>query len=159
MACHKQLLAKVNAVLAARDEEAPETSPAARRASVVQQPAPTTGFSSRQPEERSLLVSFLLHCADLGNPLRPPSLSARIAEDLQREFEAQAARELVAGLPVTVMTAANQADKAKMELGFLEFVVAPLFVTLASVVPRLGDKCVKLIAQNKTAWQARIAPA
>ena len=65
-------------------------------------PAAASGFASGQPEERQLLVSFLLHCADLGNPLRPPSLSARIADDLQREFEAQAARERAQGLPVTV---------------------------------------------------------
>ena len=62
-------------------------------------------------------------------------------------------------LPPQVMLASTDEAKAKLELGFLEFVVAPLFVTLASVVPRLGNKCVKLIDQNKAAWQARIGAA
>lgn len=48
------------------------------------------GFSADSAEERELLVAFLLHCADLCNPLLPPEMSQRIAAALGREFEAQA---------------------------------------------------------------------
>ena len=158
MANHKQLLAKVAAAVASgsAEEEPAEVNPSARRMSIARQPVAGGSFARRQPEERQLLVAFLLHCADLGNPLRPWNLSERIAVELQREFEAQAARERAAGLPVSVMLAATDEAKSKLELGFLEYVVQPLYVTLAAVVPRLGDKCLKLIAANKAAWSARI---
>ncbi len=61
----------------------------------------------------------MLHCADLSCPLLPPALSQRVAGDLSREFAAQADRERAAGQPVTVMEAATELAKAKMEAGFL----------------------------------------
>ena len=160
MASHKQLLARVAAAVATGggEDDAAESTPAqtGRRTSTTRSVQPGGGFARRQAEDRQLLVAFLLHCADLGNPLCPWSLSERNAEELQREFEAQAARERAAGLPVTVMLAASSEAKAKLELGFLDFVVTPLFVTLASIVPRLGNKCLKLIALNKAAWTERL---
>ena len=160
MANHKQLLARVAAAVATGggDDDAAESTPApsGRRTSLTRSVQPGGGFARRQPEDRQLLVAFLLHCADLGNPLCPWSLSERNAEELQREFEAQAVRERAAGLPVTVMLAASAEAKAKLELGFLDFVVTPLFVTLASIVPRLGNRCLKLIALNKAAWTERL---
>lgn len=149
-----------DAVSSAAEDDPPDVvAPSGRRTSTAQVPLSGGGFARRDEGSRQLWVSFMLHCADLGNPLRAPELSSRIADDLQREFEAQAARERVAGLPVTVMLATTDEAKAKLELGFLEFVVAPLFVTLASVAPRLGDKCLRLIGHNKTAWNARIGAA
>ncbi len=68
------------------------------------------------PLQPQLLVSFLLHCADLCNPLLPPALSMRIANTLGREFDAQAEAERAAGLPVTVMLAHDMGSKAKMEV-------------------------------------------
>ena len=128
------------------------------RGSFAERHSSTIGFGRRSPEDRLLLVNFLLHCADLGNPLLPPPLSRRIANDLAREFEAQAEQERQAGLPVTVMLASDDVAKAKLELGFLEYVVRPLYVTLAAVAPRLGEKCLRLIDANKLAWQALINP-
>jgi hypothetical protein len=66
--------------------------------------------------QTQLLVSFLLHCADLCNPLLPPALSMRIANTLGREFDSQAEAERAAGLPVTVMLAHDTGSKAKMEV-------------------------------------------
>ena len=64
----------------------------------------THAFSD-STEDRQLLVAFLLHCADLCTPLLPPAVSQRCCNDLAREFDAQAALERAAGLPVTVMLA------------------------------------------------------
>jgi len=163
MSVHKQLLASVNETLkrsaAGEEGDHPDGARTSSHTTVLgaagrQAPAVGGGFARRSPEDRVLLVNFLLHCADLGNPLLPPSLSRRIAYDLSREFEAQAEQERQAGLPVTVMLAADDAGKAKLELGFLEYVVRPLYVSLAQCVPKLGDKCLRLIDTNKAEWQS-----
>ena len=183
MSVHKQLLASINeAVKRAPTEEGDSHDGAAgahgggvhgaggsgsgvhggaslgRHGGQAERHSSSIGFGRRSAEDRLLLVNFLLHCADLGNPLLPPTLSRRIANDLAREFEAQAEQERQAGLPVTVMLASDDVAKAKLELGFLEYVVRPLYVTLAAVAPRLGEKCLKLIDANKVAWQALISP-
>jgi class 3 adenylate cyclase len=182
MSVHKQLLASINEAVKrapSPEDEAPGAHDGAQGAhgaggssggahggsslarhggGAAERRSSTIGFGRRSAEDRLLLVNFLLHCADLGNPLLPPTLSRRIANDLAREFEAQAEQERQAGLPVTVMLATDDVAKAKLELGFLEYVVRPLYVTLAAVAPRLGEKCLRLIDANKVAWQALISP-
>jgi hypothetical protein len=82
MSTHKTLLARVNARM---DGTGVGVAGAASAA---------LGFDAASECDRQLLVSFLLHTADLCNPLFPPPMSRRIACDLGREFAAQAARRL-----------------------------------------------------------------
>lgn len=113
------------------------------------QTLPLTGHTPRS----------LLHCADLCNPLLPHDLSRRIAGDLAAEFSAQARAEAAAGLPVTVPTCAagDAAAAARMECGFIDFVVAPLFRALALVDLRLGATCLCRVSANRAAWGAAAA--
>ena len=94
-------------------------------------------------------MSYLLHCADLCNPLLPFALSRRIAGELETEFASQAALERAAGLPVGVMerVSPDTPSKARNELGFIKAVVAPLYRTLADVAPPLRA-CFALIDAN-----------
>ncbi len=118
MSAHQTLLASVEASLVAASAPAgadPATD-AARRA----QPG-AFAFDRDSAEDRQLLVCFLLHCADLCNPLFAPQLSRRVAADLGREFAAQAAAERRAGMAVTVMLADDDAGAARLEIGFLDY--------------------------------------
>jgi hypothetical protein len=158
MSVHKDLLARVSA----------QTNDTGAAAGVEA----AAGFSRELPEHRELLVSFLLHCADLCCPLAPPTMSRRIAESLSVEFARQAERERAEGLPVTVSVAKDENAKAKMELGFIDYgestrvlrcerlltrrfacaVVRPLYLTLAIVAPGLGPRCLAAIESNRSAW-------
>jgi hypothetical protein len=118
------------------------------------------------------------------NPLLPPLISRRIAADLSREFANQAAAERAAGMPVTVMLAADEVAKAKLEvcacfvgglvllrcclltprmqqIGFIDFCVRPLYALLQSpgLAPGLGTRCLALIQANRTAWNGVISEA
>lgn len=66
-------------------------------------------------EDRQFLVTLLLHSADLCNPTLEPPMARRLAEGVSAEFEAQAALERAAGLPVTVMLAGTPHLKAAQE--------------------------------------------
>ena len=90
--------------------------------------------------------------ADLSTPLLPPALSKRVADDLGVEFEQQAAKERELGLPVTVSAAATPSAKAAQELTFVRFVVAPLFTTLASIVPALSH-LLPLLDATLCSWE------
>jgi hypothetical protein len=119
-------------------------------------PGAASAFNRDSAEDRQLLVAFMLHCADLCTPLLPPPLSARATEALGREFAAQAAAERAAGLPVTVMLADDPASKAKLELGFIDYAVHPLYFTLTGVFPELSG-CLQLIDRNRSYWGAAVA--
>jgi hypothetical protein len=116
----------------------------------------SSAFNRDSAEDRQLLVAFMLHCADLCTPLLPPPLSVRATEALGREFAAQAKAERAAGLPVTVMLADDPASKAKLELGFIDYAVHPLYAALVGIFPELSG-CLSLIDRNRSAWGAAVA--
>jgi cAMP-specific phosphodiesterase 4 len=137
MSSHKTLLASVNARLDGSGGGSGAEDAAAAAAT-------PPGFDGAAEEDRQLLLSFLLHTADLCNPLFPPPMSRRIAEDLSREFAAQAALECAAGMPVSVMLAADDVAKAKMEVGFLGACVRACVACVCSCCACVGvadDKC------------------
>ena len=171
MSVHGDLLARVTARVVAMREaaEAAEAAPAGavdaqpaepsrvRRTSTAGAPgaAPSAVFRRDSAEDRRLLVAYLLHCADLCNPLLPFTLSRRIAGELEIEFANQAAMERAAGLPVSVMLSPDTPSKARNEIGFIKAVVAPLYRTLADVSPALRA-CLMLIEANCAQWEALI---
>jgi len=119
MSSHKTLLAGVEARFTPTAAEDAEEGEVRRESGDDQLVA--SAFSRDSDADRQLLVAFMLHCADLCCPLMPPPVSQRVADDLSREFAAQAAKERRAGLPVSVMLADGDAAKARMEIGFLDY--------------------------------------
>jgi hypothetical protein len=75
------------------------------------------------------------------NPVLPPALSRRIANELSKEFAHQAELEHAAALPITVMLAPDEVGKAKIELGFIgEYggpgLVVGMHVAMQSLTPK-----------------------
>jgi hypothetical protein len=57
-------------------------------------------------------------------------------------------------MPITVMLASDDVAKAKLEIGFIDYVVRPLYATLARVSPGMGAYCLTRIDANRAAWAA-----
>jgi hypothetical protein len=118
----QDLVARVNArLLSASDasatpsggeQEGARTS--AAHGAAAESTSQRAGFSRDSPEDRCLLISLLLHAADLCTPLFPPPVSRRISDELSVEFARQAELERAQGLPVTVMIAHDDVGKAKV---------------------------------------------
>lgn len=83
-------------------------------------------------------MKLLTHAADLHTPTLEPTISRRVAESLGEEFAAQAELEKNAGQPVTVMLSNTLQQKASLELGFIRFVVRPLWAQLVALLPDLA---------------------
>jgi hypothetical protein len=144
MSHHRELLARVKDCLSAAAAVSSGSS-----GSGAAEPRFPTGSSA----ERALLVGFLLHAADLHTPLLPPPLSQRIAGELAREFAAQAEQEAALRLPVTVMQARTELELAQLEIGFIDFVIVPVYTQLAAICPPLSG-CLARIEQNRECWAA-----
>lgn len=111
---------------------------------------------SRELDDRTLAVAYILHCSDLCCPLLPPAISRRIACALAEEFEGQAALERAKALPITVCLAPDMRSKAQLEIGFADHVVVPLFKTFSRLAPGVGSECLARIAANRAAWCAAV---
>lgn len=116
-------------------------------------------ISSRSEDDRSLLREFILHCADLSSPLRPPEVSARVAAGLHAERLAQAARERSLGLAPAARppASATAAERAASEVCFIGALVRPCFALLAEVEPRLR-RLLPRVDANAAAWARLAAP-
>jgi len=99
-----------------------------------------------------LVVNFLLHCADLGNPMKPWPLCQRIAYLLLEEFFAQGDKEKEKGIPVQMLNDREKVNRANSQIGFIEFVIAPMVESLVNVFPHL-DRLAHYLGENIEHWE------
>jgi len=89
--------------------------------------------------ERLLVLTLILHTADLYNPIKPHSVNHKWASLLQKEFNGQVQREEKEGLPsLPFMKGADEMALAKGETGFISFVILPWYEQLVACFPKLG---------------------
>lgn len=105
-----------------------------------------------------------LHAADVSNPAKPWLYYNAWTDRVLDEFFAQGDAEQAAGLPVSTGFDRAQvtcaADKARGQLGFINFVVAPLYAALAQIEQLdLQGSATKCLAENTAAWQAVVDAA
>lgn len=105
-----------------------------------------------------LLVEMFVHSGDLSNPVLPNFDAVRTWADLVcTEFTEQVNKEKAEGLPfaphmdglTTLLT------KAKLQLGFIDYVVAPLWNSIVNIIPEM--KCAAdCMVVNRNKWKAII---
>lgn len=154
MALHGDLLATVKGRLAevksSSDVSACNNHQATSSSSASSSSSPLDLENSES--DRRLMTSTLLHAADLSTPLMPFDMSVRLARALYTEFKAQRDLEEQKQLPLTAMVATDDADMSKKEIGFLKFVVRPLFVVVSDLCPEL-EYTVGRIDDNLKVWE------
>lgn len=95
--------------------------------------SPMTYFNQNDPQHRLFIGRLILHAADISNPLH---ISFEVASDwairVTTEFSKQAKKEKQLHLPVTTFMDGldSQVEIAKVQIGFFNFMVKPLFHTL-----------------------------
>ena len=121
----------------------PETDQARRRARV--RPASPPGRT--QPRARFACLPQPPDGPALRTPTDPTSPHGQMLTDqIYEEFAAQAELERQAGQRVTVMLGPTAQAQAGMEVGFIQFIIKPLYALLAGVAPELGVFCERIDA-------------
>ncbi|KAI9224409.1 hypothetical protein BC828DRAFT_373575 [Blastocladiella britannica] len=87
------------------------------------------GINLKDVKDRQLIMEISIKCADVSNPTRPPELSKKWTELVMREFYQQGDIERSLGIPISRFMDREQPGVGKCQLGFIEFVVAPLYET------------------------------
>ncbi|PFH36042.1 3'5'-cyclic nucleotide phosphodiesterase domain-containing protein [Besnoitia besnoiti] len=116
-------------------------------------------------EDRQAVLSMVIKAADIGHGALPWSDHERWCELVVQEFYEQGDEEKRMGLPVSFLCDRSQHKKEffKSQVGFLDFVVKPLYEELQAVEQHIGvnDKkpietiCLRNLKENIQQWQKR----
>ena len=112
--------------------------------------------NAKQIEDNHIfMVKTLLHSADICNPARPFHVYCKFADRIATEMGNQVQKEKELGLKVTAsFDNITKEKQAKMEVGFIDFIVFPLFQELQAALPELSQLC-DTIRENRNEWLKR----
>jgi len=98
-----------------------------------------------------LVLDAFLHCADVGNPMKPWDLCQLYAHLCLDEFFIQGDLERAAGIPVQMLNDRDKVNRPNSQVGFIEFVITPMAEAMVSLFPRL-DGLAENLGENVTLW-------
>lgn len=114
----------------------------------------TNGISHRKNEDRLLICSGLMKCADISNPTRPHLVARQWSTALLEEWAVQAQIEAQFKLPISVviLDPMERIAQAKSQVGFINLFTQPLFDAMASVAAPF-KQFADYGRENKLVWE------
>ncbi|KAE8884463.1 hypothetical protein PF005_g18054 [Phytophthora fragariae] len=89
------------------------------------------------PEGRQLMLNMIIHGADLGSVGRPLRVALKWVERVCTEFTQQVERSAELGLnvPPHLLNLQDEATRCRLQMNFIDYLVAPLWVAIGGLVP------------------------
>ncbi|XP_078054687.1 3',5'-cyclic-AMP phosphodiesterase 4C-like isoform X4 [Mustelus asterias] len=84
--------------------------------------------------DRIQVLQNMVHCADLSNPTKPLHLYRTWVDKVMMEFFQQGDQERERGMEISPMCDKHTASIEKSQVGFIDFIVHPLWETWADLV-------------------------
>uniref|UniRef100_UPI00398F5079 3',5'-cyclic-AMP phosphodiesterase 4C-like isoform X2 n=1 Tax=Pristiophorus japonicus TaxID=55135 RepID=UPI00398F5079 len=84
--------------------------------------------------DRIQVLQNMVHCADLSNPTKPLHIYRCWVDKIMLEFFQQGDRERDIGIEISPMCDKHTASVEKSQVGFIDFIVHPLWETWADLV-------------------------
>ena len=105
-------------------------------------------FDFENASHREDLLVMVIKCADISTEVRPPHVAERWVDLLLEEFFSQSDREKQEGLPTMPFMDREKVTKPAAQIGFIQFVMIPLYETLALVLPSIENDLVTPIKKS-----------
>ncbi|KAL2918761.1 3',5'-cyclic-nucleotide phosphodiesterase [Polyrhizophydium stewartii] len=96
-------------------------------------------FSYEDANHRQALFQILIKCSDISNEVRPKHVSEPWVDNLLEEFFSQSDREKLEGLPTAPFMDREKVTKPSAQVGFIGFVMIPLFELASKVLPDMEE--------------------
>ncbi|XP_027443175.1 cAMP-specific 3',5'-cyclic phosphodiesterase 4C isoform X1 [Zalophus californianus] len=106
--------------------------------------------------DRIQVLQNLVHCADLSNPTKPLGLYRRWTDRIMAEFFQQGDRERESGLEISPMCDKHTASVEKSQVGFIDYIVHPLWETWADLVHPDAQDLLDTLEDNREWYQSKI---
>lgn len=134
MLAHYGKLLEEKATLAADSEVASAADE--NRCSLVRKMIDKTD-ATREFKTKQQLLELCIHAADVSSPLRPFEVTREWTYLLFEEFFLQGDLEKEQELPVSFLCDRKTTSVPKTQPGFLNFIVMPLYETVAKILPEI----------------------
>jgi 3'5'-cyclic nucleotide phosphodiesterase len=101
-------------------------------------------------EDRMLLYKIMIKCSDVSNPSKDMSLYEPWCKLIMEEFVRQGDMEKNLGIPVSPYMDRDNMNVPSCQLGFMDYVVIPLFDSLDRYIPI--PNITKTLTKNREYW-------
>ncbi|BFZ25968.1 hypothetical protein BsWGS_29006 [Bradybaena similaris] len=111
------------------------------------------GFDDKNKEHLDTLKMMLIKCCDISNEVRPMEVSEPWVDCLLEEYFNQSDREKIEGLPVAPFMDRDKVTKPTAQIGFIKFVLLPMFETVAKVFEQIDEIMVQPLRKSKDRYE------
>jgi len=103
-------------------------------------------------EHGQMMANALLHCADIGNPMKPWEFCHKIAYLILDEFALQGDKEKEIGIPVSHLNDREKVNRASSQITLAEFMIVPMVEAIVHIFPTL-DLLAMHLSKNVQKWE------
>uniref|UniRef100_A0A4W5R456 Phosphodiesterase n=1 Tax=Hucho hucho TaxID=62062 RepID=A0A4W5R456_9TELE len=106
--------------------------------------------------DRIQVLQNMVHCADLSNPTKPLDIYRQWTDRIMMEFFTQGDRERDKGMEISPMCDKHNASVEKTQVGFIDYIVHPLWETWADLVHPDAQDILDTLEDNREWYQSMI---
>ncbi|KAI4873378.1 hypothetical protein NFI96_017376 [Prochilodus magdalenae] len=106
--------------------------------------------------DRIQVLRNMVHCADLSNPTKPLDLYRQWTDRIMEEFFHQGDRERERGMEISPMCDKHTASVEKSQVGFIDYIVHPLWETWADLVHPDAQDILDTLEENRNWYHSMI---
>lgn len=105
-------------------------------------------------DHKMFMMKTALHAADISNPCKPRQIMLQWTDRINLEFWAMGDKERSMGLSISPLCDRESGMKSvpKNQLGFIQFVIRPLYAPLAQIIPEASE-ALKILDDNVKFWK------
>ncbi|KAH9514910.1 High affinity cAMP-specific and IBMX-insensitive 3',5'-cyclic phosphodiesterase 9A [Bulinus truncatus] len=111
------------------------------------------GFDDKNKDHLDTLKMVLIKCCDISNEVRPMEVSEPWVDCLLEEYFNQSDREKIEGLPVAPFMDRDKVTKPTAQIGFIKFVLIPMFETVSKVFAQIDEVMVQPLKNAKDRYE------
>nr|XP_034977886.1 cAMP-specific 3',5'-cyclic phosphodiesterase 4B isoform X4 [Zootoca vivipara]XP_034977887.1 cAMP-specific 3',5'-cyclic phosphodiesterase 4B isoform X4 [Zootoca vivipara] len=106
--------------------------------------------------DRIQVLRNMVHCADLSNPTKSLELYRQWTDRIMDEFFHQGDKERERGMEISPMCDKHTASVEKSQVGFIDYIVHPLWETWADLVQPDAQDILDTLEDNRNWYQSMI---
>ncbi|XP_074180927.1 high affinity cGMP-specific 3',5'-cyclic phosphodiesterase 9A isoform X5 [Rhinolophus sinicus] len=110
-------------------------------------------FDYSNEEHMTLLKMILIKCCDISNEVRPMDVAEPWVDCLLEEYFMQSDREKSEGLPVAPFMDRDKVTKATAQIGFIKFVLIPMFETVTKLFPVVEEIMLQPLWESRDRYE------
>ncbi|XP_053420362.1 high affinity cGMP-specific 3',5'-cyclic phosphodiesterase 9A isoform X1 [Nycticebus coucang] len=110
-------------------------------------------FDYSNEEHMTLLKMILIKCCDISNEVRPMEVAEPWVDCLLEEYFMQSDREKSEGLPVAPFMDRDKVTKATAQIGFIKFVLIPMFETVTKLFPVVEETMLQPLWESRDRYE------